>query len=198
MRPWQRDIETLAGALNGDPVEPGFSFATELGGAAAVIRSEDSTEPMDRTDFTLSVEAPATWSDAEESDWNFRGAKVGVGLIVSPDVGAFHSGYKTPGAYVAASRTLQTTAPESVLDSERSKFPRCTLSSRGTFKRGGYTGSYDLWEACKNTTTQFLTIAAAKDDGSHIIYMQFQAPDPADLAVLDRMLVTLDFTPDGL
>jgi hypothetical protein len=189
--------ETLTGSLNGNPIEPGFAFATVVGGAASVPRSAESIETMYRTDDTLSVEAPASWPDEEDWDWKFRGGMVGLGMIVSADVGAFRGGYKTPGALVAASRTLQATAPESVLDSVRSAFPRCTLAGRSTFTRGGYTGSYDLWEGCKETTTQFLTIAATKDDGSHIIYIQFQAPDPADLAVLDRMLVTLEFTPGG-
>ena len=65
------------------------------------------------------------------------------------------------------------------------------------FTRGGYAGIFDLWEGCGGGNTRFLSIAAKKSDGSHTVYIQFQAPKPADLAVLDRMLVTLKFDPDG-
>ena len=71
------------------------------------------------------------------------------------------------------------------------------MTGRSAFTRGGYDGIFDLWEGCGGTKTRFLTIAAKKTDGSHIVYIEFQAPKPADLAILDRMLVTLKFDPDG-
>jgi hypothetical protein len=72
------------------------------------------------------------------------------------------------------------------------------LAGRSPFTRGGYTGAYDLWEACGTTTSTFVTIAAAKANPDHVIYMHFLAAEKVDLAILDRMLVTLEFDPTGL
>ncbi len=82
---------------------------------------------------------------------------------------------------------------DGLLDAERSRFERsCASVARDTFKRGAYRGSYDLWQSCGGTDTKFLTIAATPKDGSHMVYLQFQAGTPADLAVLDRVLATLE------
>jgi len=191
------DRATLTGTLNGDPVEPGFSFARVLD-VATEPGAAYADEPISDEDDVLYVEVPPTWSDHEADDWSFRGTRAGPGLVVSPDTDAFRAGWRTPGAYVAASATLQAADLEPLLDAARTRFEDdCVLVDRATFFRGGYTGTYDLWETCHDTATQFITLAAEKDDGSHVVYVQFQAPDVADVAVLDRMLVALEFTPEG-
>ena len=123
-------------------------------------------------------------------------------MILASSLRAFMKGYAAPGTFLAASATLKETTPETVLNAYRPRFDKrstekCTLTGRTAFTRGEYAGVFDLWDRCRGTTTRFLTIAAAKTDGSHIVYIQFQAPEPDDLAILDRMLVTLKFDPDG-
>jgi serine protease Do len=190
--------ETLTGGLNGDPVEPGFAFATAVGGATAVPRAAEADEPIYSEDDTLYVEAPPTWSQQTDQVWTFGGREVGPSIYISSNVRAYKDDWRTPGAFIAASATLEA-EPEAVLDSVRPRFDgSCVLAGRASFTRGGYTGSYDLWEECDGATSRFLTIAAEKNDGSHVIHVHFQAADAADLAVLDRMLVTLEFDPGGI
>lgn len=194
--------ETLPGALNGDPVDAGFAFAIDVGGATSVPRPDAPDEPIYGEGETLYVEAPPTWSDQEHQPWSFGGEEAGPGFLISSDVNAFRGGFLTPGAYIGASATVEGTALEAVLDAVRPRFDerskeKCTLTGRAAFTRGGYAGIYDLWDGCRETTSRFLTIAAEKTDGSHVVYIQFQAAEPSDLAILDRMLVALEFDPGG-
>jgi hypothetical protein len=120
-------------------------------------------------------------------------------MIIASSRAAFLKGYDAPGTFIAASATLAEKPLEEVLDAGRQRFKerdKCILTTAGTtFTRGGYAGIFDLWDGCGGTTSRFLTIVAKKTDGSHIVHIQFQAPEPADLAILDRMLVTLEFAP---
>lgn len=191
--------ETLDGVLNGKAIRPGFSFATELGdgppsdpSALAFIDPADEPGP-------LSFETPERWADVVDQPWSFGGVAVGPGRVVAEDVPAFKSGWTTPGVFVAAAPSLgEDVSVEALLDNERSRFERaCEYAGRAAFKRGAYRGSYDLWESCGQTTSRFLTIAATPKDGSHLVYLQFQAATPGDLAVLDRVLATLKVSLPG-
>ncbi len=189
----------LRGDLNGTAVEP-FSFAIKAGGATSVPQPAAEDEPVYTKDRTLYVEAPPTWPRYRDYDWEVGGEVVGPGLIISSDLRTFEFGFQTPGALIRVNPTYGDTAPlETVLDASHSRFKGlCNVVGRAAFTRGGYAGIYDHWEACDSATSQFFTIAAKKADGSHIVYIQFQAADVADLAVLDRMLSTLEYDPDGL
>jgi len=145
----------------------------------------------------LSVEAPPAWSERIDEPWSLEGEDVGPGLYIAPDVPAFRFRWVEPGTFIGASAALTDMSLEAVLDSARKKFPRCTLVERGNFSRGGYTGIYDLWEQCRESASRFLTIAAEKADADQKVYVEFQAQEAADLEVLDRMLVTLEFDPAG-
>jgi serine protease Do len=193
---------TLKGALNGDPVEPGFAFVDAVGWGISGPRSATRDEPVRGSPGTLYVEVPTTWSDRKDWAWSFGDKRVGPGLFIASDVNAFRVGYRTPGAYIGASATLAKTTLEAVLDSKRSQFTsdteRCKLIQRAKFTRGGYTGIYDLWKSCKDEASRFLTVAASKAGSSDVVYIEFLAAETADLAILDRMLVTLKFDPNGV
>jgi serine protease Do len=189
--------ETLSAELNGVPLKPGFSFSTELGNGPP----EDPTalefgHAMSESG-ALSFESPDSWQDELEQAWSFGGAEVGPGLIESTDVSAFKGGWRTPGVYVAASSSIGRTVDE-ILDADRSRFEKsCEHGGRASFVRGGYAGKYDLWTGCDGSDAKFLTIAASPNDGSHVVYVQFQGVSDDDLAVLDRILATLEVDLSG-
>ena len=189
----------LRGDLNDSPVK-GFSFAVMVGGAPSVPPPATEDEPVYTEDRTLYVEAPSAWPKHRDYDWEVGGKVVGPGLIISSDLRTFEFGFQTPGALIRVNPTYGDTAPlDTVLDASHSRFESlCDVVGRAQFTRGGYTGVYDHWKACDDATSQFFTIAAKNSDGSHIVYIQFQAADLADLATLDRMLTTLEYDPDGV
>ena len=191
------DGATMTAAFNGDPLQPGFAFATAIGG-------QDPPDPADAApptytevsddDGELTFEVPVDWQPVETDSWSFDGKEVGPGVVAATDATAFRQGWVTPGAYVAASRTIgDDTSPDAVLDDYRPTFAKhCTLVGRESFQRGMYEGRYDLWELCGGSPTRFVTIAATHEDGSPTIYLQFQAPTTAEFAALDRILASLE------
>jgi serine protease Do len=191
------DGATLTAAINGDPLRPGFAFATAIGG-------QDPPEPTDAVpptftevsddDGELTFEVPMDWQDVETKTWTLDGKEVGPGVVAATDAAAFRDGWVTPGTYVAASHTIgDGTSIDAILDDYRPTFARhCTLVGRESFQRGRYEGRYDLWENCGGSPTRFVTIAATHEDGSPTIYLQFQATTTAEFAALDRILASLE------
>ena len=192
------DRANLKGTLNGKAIEPGFAFAVALGGGASGPGQDWETRST-HLRGNLSVDAPPEWDDLETTRGSSTTRGSGAGMYVAPSVAAFLNGFRAPGAFVAASATIAETPLADVLDFYRPRFhqelDQVHLDRPQRVQRGGYDGIFDLWEGCGGSKTRFLSIAAKKSDGSHIVYIQFQAPKPADLAILDRMLVTLKFDP---
>lgn len=191
--------ETLAGDLNGTALKPGFAFATALGDGPPLDPTPLNFDEVTFEPGGLSFETPGSWEDYVDQPWSFGGADVGTGRIVSTDVKAFKGGWKTPGLFVAASESVGASKTiDNILDADLSQFRKsCDYIRREPFRRGLYAGKYDLWQSCEGSDTRFLTIAAAPKDGSHTVYLQFQAVTNTDLAVLDRVLATLTVANSG-
>ena len=186
--------EELTGELNGDAVEPGFAFAAELGSGPP---ADASTVAFDAivTDSPVSFEAPVDWGDSLDQPWSFQGTDVGRGVVVSRDVQAFKDGWRTPGVFVALAESAPSGLDlDGLLDAERARFEAsCDYDHRGSFARGGFSGRWDLWTACGGGESRFLTVAAEPESGDgRVVYLQFQAASDDDLAVLDRVLATLE------
>jgi serine protease Do len=186
------DRGTHTGELNGSPIDPGFSFLTALGGKPSAV--DDIVFDTVTDSKAISFEAPVDWLDVAVDDtWTVGGVVVGSSILVAEDVQGFRSGYTTPGLFVGASTSLaETQSVDQRLDADRARFERsCDHTARETFSRGGYSGSYDLWQQCEGTATKFITIAALPEDEEYLLYIQFQAVKDADLPALDRLLATL-------
>jgi serine protease Do len=189
------DEETLTGAINGEPVQPGFAFATAIGG-------QDPPDPADAAPPTyveisdahgeIKFEVPDPWQDIVGRPWTLDGTEVGPGVVASIDSSAFLDGWDTAGVFVGASDTLgESMTADGVLDAYR--FESCTPAGRSEFARGGFVGTYDVWEACDGTSSRLLSIAATPEAGSSMVYLQFLAAEPADLIALDRAITTLEY-----
>jgi serine protease Do len=191
----ESDDDTLEGELNGTPIEPGFSFTAALDAATPAPDDELVFDFLFRASAGFSFDAPITWADIVDATWTVAGDDVGQSVLVAEDVAAFKSGWTTPGMFVAVSESLAGTndAVDTRLDADRPKFERtCTNAGRRSFARGGYAGSYDLWQSCAGTDTRFVTVAAEREDAASFVYVQFQAVTDADVAALDRLFTTLD------
>ena len=188
--------ETLSGELNGDALEPGFAFTTELGGGPPADPAALAFYPV-ATEETVSFEVPEAWSDTLDQAWTLSDAEIGRGVVASTDVGAFKDGWRTPGVFVAAADPAPAGLDaDAVLDAERSRFERsCEYAGRNAFERGLIAGKWDLWTGCGGTESRFLTVAGQPvEGGDALVYLQFQAVSDDDLAVLDRVLATLDLS----
>jgi serine protease Do len=183
-----------AGILPGDSV--GFAFATELGDGPPADPTGLAFFPVS-TEESVSFEVPETWEDTLDQAWMLSGAEVGRGVVASTDVGAFKDGWRTPGVFVATvDPATQDLDADGVLDAERARFERsCQYAGRSSFERGVIAGKWDLWTECGGTESRFLTVAGQPKEGDGaLVYLQFQAVSDDDLAVLDRVLATLDLS----
>ena len=188
--------------LNGDPIEPDFSFAVALGGATS-SSPQDWKERSTELRGKMSVEAPPDW----KPDIPVPGSST-TGELARPFTlrrMSVHSrrAFDASGAFVAASTTLvQDTARgrarflSPTPSNDRSKH-KCTLIRRGpsfTWRPRGHVRP--------SGTVRRKRRAIPHDRGEEGRRQPYRplpvpSPDPADFAVLDRMLVTLEFDPDG-
>ena len=192
------DDENLTAAFHGDPIEPGFAFATTLGDEdpGGQVPSFQGYESVSSGDERIGFEAPGAWLDVLARPWSLADSEVGPGVVASIDTGAFLDRWDTAGVFVGTSDTLgQERTVDEVLDTYR--FAAFTPAGRSEFARGGWSGKYDLWEDCGGTSSRFLSIAAVPEGGSSMVYLQFLAAEPADLVALDHVLTTLEIgSPD--
>ena len=187
------DEQYLTAAFNGDPIEPPFAFATTLGGQDPTDQapSFQAYDQVADAGDQIRFDAPDAWFDVVDRRWSLDGTDVGPGVVASIDSTAFLDRWDTAGVFVGSSETLgETMTVDSVLDTYQ--FSECTFAGRSEFVRGGWVGSYDVWEACGDTSSRFLSIAATPEAGPSMVYLQFLAPETADFVALDRVLTSLE------
>ena len=189
----------LKGTLNGKAIEPDFAFAVALGDGTSGPPQDWATRSTTLRG-NLSVDAPPEWK------WKTtRGSsttkRVGPGMYVAPSVAAFVNGLRAPGAFVAASASLAEDAARGrarlLSPGVRASSTKCTLTGRTAFTRGGYDGIFD-----RGTDAAAPRLAIPHDRGEEDRRQPYRlhpvpGSQPADLAILDRMLVTLKFDPNG-
>lgn len=191
---WRSESQQLLRAqLNGDPIDPGFSFLAALRSQVPDASGDAGFSPTVGGAAELRFEVPDDWFDEAPRRWTVGGRQIGPGLIASTSVAGFRGGWTTPGAYVAASDDhVGDRTVESWLDADRSRFGRdCTYAGRQSFTRGSYTGAFDLWDACGGSDSLFLIIVAVPEAPAFQVYVQFQATTASDLHALDRLFDTL-------
>lgn len=197
---WRSESQqTLRAQINGDPIEPGFSFLATLRSQVPDASSDAGFSPTVDGPAELRFETPNDWLDKAPRPWTVAGREIGPGLIASTSVAGFKGGWTTPGAYVAASdvHVGDRTADE-WLDADRSRFePDCTYVGRQSFTRGSYTGAFDLWDDCGGSDSLFLIMLATPETSAFQVYVQFQATSASDLHALDRLFDTLKVSLGG-
>ena len=171
------DRANLKGTLNGKAIEPGFAFAVALGGGTSGPGQDWETRST-HLRGNLSVEAPPEWR-SEDHTWEFDDKRVGAGMYVAPSVAAFLNGFRAPGAFVAASATIAETPLADVLDFYRPHFnkssTKCTWTGRSGVQTRWVRRHLRSVGGMRRRQDAFPLDRAKKADGSHIVYIQFQA-----------------------
>ncbi len=194
----QSTDEILAGQLNGDVMEPAFSFASELGGvtdtpAAGPAGYEQYVEVADDSGL-IRVSVPAEWSDTLGAAWTFDGELIGPAVSAAPDLDGFAATWGTPGVFIAASDRLPLSRAE-LLDGEDFS-SACTFVERLDYDDGLYVGEFDVWEDCGDAGSTFLVVAAEPPDGAFAILVQIVIVDERDFAAADEIINTFIVSED--
>jgi serine protease Do len=165
-----------AGQFNGDELT-----------AASLPQTDEQPQDEEAGELTtvsddserVSVQVPASWTDLDGQQFTDDKGNTVYDVTVSPSIQDFAQGWSVSGVAVSASSdALDDTSVDEILD-EAAGAPEasgCTLEGgeRQPYSDALYTGSYDYWSGCGGLDTDYITIAAEADDGSHLIWVKLQ------------------------
>lgn len=176
----------------GEVVE-GSESAAATDEAVAYVTISDETE-------TLLVRVPPDWTDIRSGDWEVDGSVVGIQLEASPDLDSYENSWTTPGLFFGASPDFSGSEPSEILDVIDFSSD-CSASDRFEYDDGFFAGHYDLWEACGDTDTNIVFLAATSlENPNYLVLLGVQLPTADDFATLDEIFSSfnLDLPPDGI
>src|SRR5690606_31586512 len=132
----------------------------------------------------LTVQVPASWSDVDGSPFSDDSGVSWIAITASPDIEEYYSTWSVPGTDLYATDDPSITV-EGLLSVLSAPFEgQCTLeASAASYSDALYTGIASAFTECGGTETAVLAVAAAADDGSHIVGIIIQAVTDADVTV---------------
>jgi hypothetical protein len=159
----------------------------------------------------LSVEVPSEWSAIDGTAWDFRGGKIGLGIIATNDLDSWyqHNYYhedskgidEAPGVLFGVSKSLVDKYPENTEDQilnlkEYDYTGTCDYDDRYEYDDGIYKGKYDIWTKCGETNANVFVLAALTKDRAHVAVIQITAGSEADLEARKHVLDTFKVADD--
>jgi serine protease Do len=153
----------------------------------------------------LSVEVPEEWSAIDGTAWDFRGGKIGLGIIATNDLNSWyqHNYYhedsegigEAPGVLFGVSSSLVDKYPENTEDQilnlkEYDYTGTCEYDDCHDYDDGTYKGKYDVWTKCGETDANVFVLAALPKDRGHVAVIQITAGNKADLEARKHVLDT--------
>lgn len=184
--------ERLEGEINSDSgqlkVVASLEPTAEPDPAGPAAYSEYTT--ITHTSGAISVDVPVEWAVvSDDSKWMLDEQEIGVELGAAVSDQGFQD-WTQPGVYIAVSRSLvETTTPDQLLD--RYQFAdTCTADERQDYDDNVYTGRYDHWTACNDSTTELYVIAFTPADKSFLGIVQIQVINEADQEALEKIVAS--------
>lgn len=160
----------------GDPVQP----ETPTGDLVSLV---DDTQH-------LTVQVPASWSDVDGSPFTDGNGVAWIAITAAPNIDDYYSRWDVPGVDVYATDDPSVTV-EDLLPRLGSAFDEpCTVEDFGTsYSDSVYTGIAAAYTGCGGTDTAVLTVAAAADDGTHVVGIIIQAVTTDDQTVVTEAIL---------
>jgi class 3 adenylate cyclase/tRNA A-37 threonylcarbamoyl transferase component Bud32 len=166
----------------------------------------------------LSVEVPSEWSNVDGTTWDFRGGKIGLGMVASSDLDAWYRYYRyrisdgaegsssgfqeASGVFFGVSKSLASSYPEDtedqVLDLKEYNYSDiCDYDSRDDYDDGTYSGKYDTWTNCGGSdNNKIFILAATPKDRAYVMMIRVQTRSEADLEAQRHVLDTFKVAED--
>jgi hypothetical protein len=171
-------------------------FADELAGEVADEPVEAAPEAPEITGYqtitddtgVLTVDAPIEWGDVDTTPFTHDDGSESPMIMASPSIEDFSVSYLTPGLFFTA------VAPQESLEELLAEFApaagECTDAGIEDYDDSVYTGRYQTFTDCSETSTVYVTVAAIPPDNSFTAVVVMQLVSEADLAVLDQVFAT--------
>lgn len=140
--------------------------------------------------LVISVDVPAAWKEVDGAGFLDEKGNVVNSISASPDLEGYRSDWSISGVAVSATVDgIDDYTPDEALDL-LGEVPgsSCTLAGeRELYSDGFYTGVFEYWNWCGGLNTDYVTIAATHNDGSHLIWIQLQLAE-GDTWALDPIV----------
>ncbi len=141
---------------------------------------------------TLTVRVPADWIDVSSSDWILGDETIGISLKAAINLEDYDTSWLAPGLFFGASTEFADVASEEILD-VLDYAEECTISGRFEYDDSVFVGHYDLWEACGNTESLLVVLAAhPKESADYLVLLSVVLPQKDDTAALDEIFKTFN------
>jgi serine protease Do len=186
--------EVLEGELNGEKLQPVFSFASEFAeGLPESGGTAPSTDLIELTDDEgrLVVSVPSNWNDTDTTPQDIAGTGQPVpSILAAPDLGAFESD-AGPGVGIFLLEGVGQQDVNALLDGAV-QGSGCAETGRSDYSDPVFTGRY-VQVDCQTVTGIFL-IAVPDDDPNTIVLVFAAAQTRADLRAIDQIFATFNIT----
>lgn len=184
----------LAFALLLLAAHPGY--AKEPAPAAAVPaplqQSDGDYVPITDNSGVLSVEAPASWSDVEETEWVMDDEPVGTKLTAAPDLNEFYDSWEVPGLVLSYSESLPEEMTIEELLNTIDYSDVCDEEDPEELPEGDLVGMYRIWGNCDNTDTVAAIVALTPSSSpDYYVLLEIYAVTEEDLDAMEHIIATL-------
>ncbi len=136
----------------------------------------------------LSVDVPIEWADIDRTSFTSDDGTEVPWIVASPSIAAYDATYLTPGLSFTA------LPPVPSLDELLAEFApdegECTDNGIQDYGDELYTGRFQEFTDCGDTSTVLVTVAAVPPDNSFTAVVVVQLVSDADLEVLDQVVAT--------
>ena len=144
---------------------------------------------------TISVAVPETWSDIDTAPQSNPDGTLRPHIDAATDLGVFIDTFDAPGlTFLAVPYSAET-------QTEMSRYGLtggCRDQVVQPYDDGAFAGLQGIWTACGTSgTPQWHQVVASPASQSFTLILQVQITGPAELAVLDNILRSFNFTPQG-
>ena len=183
--------EILSGELNNTarPLELEASIANEATGDSDTASSDlgGYTGIVDDSG-SLYVDVPTAWSDVDTSGLP-AGDQTLPGVLASPSLEAFFSGYSVPGIVVALAPDGSTATIDETIDSILPS--DCTRGDRTDYQTDYLSGKFEVLSNCGGTAVAAVAGAFIDAASGRLVVILSAALQDSDFAAVDQALFSL-------
>lgn len=197
--------EVFEGQINGDRLEPSFSFAQTLGDAFAEPSDDvpdTHSEFVTVVDDTgaISVEVPVEWGEVDGRPLVVDEGDGRPNIRAAPSLEGFETSFAVPGVNVSLFADAGPSDADELLDAASGALEAsCANVTRQPYDDARLRGSFDEYTGCGDKGSSVVVVVAGPEDGGRLVRVLIQVVTRTDLGALDTILdtVVVDSERDG-
>lgn len=189
--------EVFEGQINGDRLEPSFSFAQTLGDTFA---EPDDDVPSAHSEFVtvtddtgaISVEVPVEWGEVDGRPLVVDEGDGRPNVRAAPSLEGFETSFAVPGVNLSLFDGADPADADELLDDASGALEAsCANVTRQPYDDARLRGSFDEYTGCGDEGSSAVVVVAGPANGGYLIRVLIQAVTRTDLGALDTILDTV-------